>query len=134
MFGDDQVGKANRHNILHRNRGLRFNDESGLSFRQEADGLFRWRNRVSGNLYRRRVELMEAELGNELVALDVEAGSCFGFNEVATSVWRLLSTARSLEEIRSALTDEYEVGPEQCEQELRQLLDDMEVKGLISIQ
>ena len=54
-------------------------------------------------IYARRIELMEAELGDELVALDVEAGSCFGFNEVATFVWRLLATPRSLADIRSHL-------------------------------
>ena len=34
---------------------------------------------------------MEAELGEELVALDPQAGNCFGFNEVAAWVWRRLA-------------------------------------------
>lgn len=133
MFGHDQVGKAIHHNILHRNQGLRFNDESGLGFREEENGLFRWRKRVSGSLYRRRVELLEAELANELVALDVEAGECFGFNEVATSVWRMLATPMRRSEIEEALLGEYEVDREQCRTELGQLLDDMIAKRLIAI-
>ena len=43
---------------------------------------------MSDPVYKRRTELMEAELGDELVGLDPAAGECFGFNSVATSVWR----------------------------------------------
>ena len=45
--------------------------------------------------YQRATELLEADLGDELVALDQAQGQCFGFNGVATSVWRLLASPRS---------------------------------------
>ena len=51
-------------------------------------------------MYRRAIDLMEAELGDELVALDPKAGECFGFNGVATSVWRILEEPRSFEQLR----------------------------------
>ena len=41
--------------------------------------------------YQRAVDLMEAELGDDIVALDVARGTCFGFNSVASSVWRALA-------------------------------------------
>ena len=74
---------------------------------------------------------MEAQLADELVALDPRAGECFGFNSVATSVWRELEQPRSFEEIRDALLDQYEVDPEQCSRELEELLRDLSAKGLI---
>ena len=74
---------------------------------------------------------MEAELGDELVALDAEAGSCFGFNPVATSVWRLLATPRSFEQIETALLDEYDVEASHCRSELGDLIADMLSRGLI---
>ena len=74
---------------------------------------------------------MEAELGAELVALDADAGTCFGFNEVATSVWHALAQPRSVEELSALLLQEYEVDPEQCRRELHELLDDLEGRGLV---
>jgi hypothetical protein len=75
---------------------------------------------------------MEAELGDELVALDPQAGNCFGFNEVAASVWRRLAEPLTFSELKAALLDEYEVGSEECSVELRALLDDLVTKGLVT--
>jgi hypothetical protein len=82
--------------------------------------------------YKRAVELMEAGLGDELVALDPEQGDCFGFNEVATFVWRRLAEPASFEQLRDELLDEFEVGEQQCSAELRPLLDVMIEKRLIA--
>ena len=84
-------------------------------------------------VYRRAVDLMEAELGAELVALDAEAGTCFGFNEVATSVWHALSEPRSFDELCTGLLGEYDVDPDQCRSELKALLDDMQARGLVAV-
>ena len=81
--------------------------------------------------YTRAVELMEADLGDEMVALDRDAGECFGFNRVATSVWRELKNPKSFEALRNALLDEYDVASDQCSQELRELLDDLTARGLV---
>jgi len=86
---------------------------------------------VTSPVYRRAVDLMEADLGDELVALDPNAGDCFGFNSVATSVWRQLEEPRTFEELRDALLDEYEIDQQQCAQELKELLENMSERGLI---
>jgi hypothetical protein len=83
-------------------------------------------------MYRRAIDLMEAELGDEIVALDPNAGECFGFNGVATSIWRQLEEPKSFEQLRDALLHEYEVEPEQCSRELQELLDDLSAKGLVT--
>jgi len=83
-------------------------------------------------VYKRVIDLMEAELGDELVALDPAAGKCFGFNGVATSVWRELESPKSFEQLRDTLLGEYEVGQDQCSIELRELLGDLTAKGLIA--
>jgi hypothetical protein len=82
--------------------------------------------------FQRAVELMEAELGEEIVALDVEGGTCFGFNEVASAVWRALEKPRTFDMLRDQLLKDYDVGHEKCEAELAQLLDDLTAKGLIA--
>jgi coenzyme PQQ synthesis protein D (PqqD) len=83
-------------------------------------------------VYRRAVDLMEAELGDEIVALDPNIGECFGFNSVASSVWRELAQPRTFDQLRDALLGEYEVERDQCSRELRDLLDDLSSKGLVA--
>ena len=82
--------------------------------------------------YQRAVDLMEAELGEEIVGLDARAGLCFGFNEVASSVWRALDRPQSFEALRDRLLAEYDVSRDQCEDELASLLSDLTAKGLIN--
>lgn len=83
-------------------------------------------------VYRRALAMMEAQLGDEIVALDSAGGNCFGFNSVASSVWNLLSEPRSFEELKHGLLKEYDVGEEECASELRALLSDMSTRGLLS--
>lgn len=81
--------------------------------------------------YERVVELLEAELGDELVALSVEDGNCFGFNAVAASVWRALEQPRTVDELKARLLAEYEVSPQECAVELEALLGDLVDKELL---
>ena len=81
--------------------------------------------------YVRAVDLLEADIGNELVALEPEAGNCFGFNEVATVVWRKLAEPKSFDELRDSLVADYDVSAEQCSTELKALLDEMKAQGLV---
>lgn len=87
--------------------------------------------RMTDTVYVREIQLLEAELGDELMALDAEGGTCFGFNSVATGVWRHLESPKSFDELRQALLAEYDVDGEQCATELRELLDDLQAKGLV---
>ena len=86
---------------------------------------------MTSAVYQRAIELMEADIGDELVALDPEAGNCFGFNEVATTVWHSLEQPKSFNQLRDELLEEYEVDSEECSRELTDLLEDMLAKRLI---
>ena len=86
---------------------------------------------MSETLYERAAELLEADLGAELMALDVETGSCFGFNSVATDVWRHLASPRTFDQLHEALLAEYEVDREQCSAELGELMTSLVEMGLV---
>ena len=81
--------------------------------------------------FERATRLLEAEVAGELVALDQERGTCFGFNAVATEVWRLLETTRSVIDLRKALVARYEVSDEECAADIWELLGELEAAGLI---
>jgi len=87
--------------------------------------------RTSNVTYHRSGEILEAEVGDELVALNVAAGDCFGLNEVARTVWRHLAEPKNFAQLRDALLVEYDVGVDQCTAELQELIDDLVAKGLI---
>lgn len=82
-------------------------------------------------VYKRSIEILEAAIGCELVTLDVKTGDCFGFNEVAASIWTALAAPRTFEELQAALTAEYDIGAEECSRELDALLNDLIEKGLV---
>lgn len=86
---------------------------------------------VGHEIYRRAVELLEADINDELVALEPTKGACFGFNSVAKDIWRKLERPRTFDELRNALLGEYEVSEDQCTEELRGVLDDMSRANLI---
>lgn len=83
--------------------------------------------------YERAAELLEAELGDELVALEPDAGTCFGFNNVAAAVWRRLSSPKSLSELSAELSDEYEVSDEECRSDVAALLDELLSRKLVRV-
>ena len=81
--------------------------------------------------YERAKALREAELGDELVALDPEDGNCLGFNSVAASVWTLLAQPKTFDLLRDDVMEKYEVDAATCERDLRDLLADLEARGLV---
>ena len=81
----------------------------------------------------RRGELIETEVDGELVALHVDNGVCYGFNNTATRIWSLIEQPKRVSEIREILLSEYEVEPEACEAQLRDLLGELEKDGLIEM-
>jgi len=81
--------------------------------------------------YVKAKDLLEAELGEELVALDTVGGNCFGFNSVAADIWRLLDEPRDFESLHQALTDQYDVDASECAAELRASLANLESEGLV---
>ncbi len=82
-------------------------------------------------VYERGKSLLEAELGDELVALDPAGGECFGFNDVAARIWRLLDCPCTLADLTRSLMSEYDVDPARCEDDVQDLLADLTERGLI---
>lgn len=82
---------------------------------------------------RRSIELMEAELDDEIVGLDLEQGTCFGFNATATTVWKQLEQPSTRSALLDALLQEYDVERPACEAELDLLLADLTERGMIEV-
>ena len=83
------------------------------------------------DLFARSPDALAAEVGGEIVALNVEKGLCYGLNEIASRVWDLLDQPRSLGEICQALVQSYDVDDDTCRQEVATLLQDLLAEELV---
>ena len=80
----------------------------------------------------RDADVVEAEIDNEVVAINIETGNCYGLNAVGSRVWNLIATPVSIGEVCATLTGEYDVQPSACEEQVLNLLEELRAEGLIS--
>jgi hypothetical protein len=72
-------------------------------------------------------------LGAEAAILNMGSGVYYGLDPVGAHIWRLLEQPCSVEDLRAAVMEEYEVEATTCETDLLALLDKMRSEGLIEI-
>jgi hypothetical protein len=89
--------------------------------------------RLNDPLVRRAREMLDAEIELDIVALDVQEGRCFAFNETAAWVWKELELPRSRSFLQNSLLERFEIDERSCSTSLTRLLDDLCVRGLIRI-
>lgn len=71
-----------------------------------------------------------AEVGGQLVALDVQHGTCYGLNEVATRIWAMIAEPITATDICDSLCDIYDVDREECLAQTTDLLAELLAAGL----
>ena len=79
----------------------------------------------------RSEEMLEADVNGEIVALHVERGQCYGLNNVASEIWRMLAEPTSVDEICEKLCSEYEVDGATCRSEVQSLVGALREEGLV---
>lgn len=88
---------------------------------------------VNDMMVSRRGGLIEAEVDGELVGLHIDNGNCYGFNQTATRIWKLIEQPKSLADICAALTAEFNVDDAECEAQVRALLAELEADGMVEL-
>ncbi len=81
--------------------------------------------------YRRSPEALHSEIGDDVVALHVRQGHCYGMDNVAADVWRMLDRPIGLSEICDRLKERYEVDDLTCRQEVGRFIEAMRKEQLI---
>jgi hypothetical protein len=77
--------------------------------------------------------LVEAEVENEIVALNVEKGTCYGLNPVGSRIWKLLAAPTRISDICARLIADYKVEQGTCESQVLDLLEELRAEGLITV-
>jgi hypothetical protein len=76
---------------------------------------------------------ISSDLVEETVILNLKSGVYHGLNQVGTTVWKLIQQPRNFGEIRDAVLTEYEVSVEECDRDLRQLLENLAAQDLVEV-
>jgi hypothetical protein len=90
--------------------------------------------KISGETRLKRTQdMLESDVAGDVIALDVENGQCYGFNSVASEIWRLLEHHVSVSEICDSLVKQFEVDRTGCETDVILFLDDLCSEGLVKL-
>ena len=74
---------------------------------------------------------VQSAIDGEIVALNIETGTCYGLNSVGSRIWSLLEKPISVSSICATLMAEYQVEPEVCERDVVDLIEHLLDEGLI---
>lgn len=76
---------------------------------------------------------LSTTIDGETVILHRDVGKYYGLNEVGTFVWELIQEPRSVDELCQEVTEEYDVEPERCRNDIKELLVDLAEKNLVQL-
>lgn len=82
-------------------------------------------------LYKLADKALFTSLGDDIVALNVEDGQCYGMEKVTAEVWRLLAEPIGIDQICQRLTELYEVEPALCRSDVERLIGQFRKEGLV---
>ncbi len=76
---------------------------------------------------------VSVDFDGEAIILNVQTGIYYALPKVGGRIWDLLQAPIPVEQIRDAIQEQYDVGREQCERDLLNLLDKLLDTGLIEL-
>lgn len=77
---------------------------------------------------------ISADLSGEAVILNFQDGSYYGLNEVGARIWNLVQQPQSIRQIVDTVVAEYEVEAEDCEEDVKILLEELASHGLVRLE
>lgn len=84
-------------------------------------------------LIRRRRQLLEADVGDDLVGLEIEGGECFGLNRTAKRIWQLTLSPIRLSELCGVIRGEHHVDEQTCLEDVTRVVHELREGGLIEL-
>jgi hypothetical protein len=77
---------------------------------------------------------MFTKVADDIVALHIANGRCYGMENVTADVWQYLEHPISLDDLTSRLVAQYNVEPEVCRAQVTELLQQLEAEALVEKQ
>jgi hypothetical protein len=77
--------------------------------------------------------VLTQEIDDEFVLLHTEREQYFALNAAGGKMWRLLADAASIQEVYDALLTEYDVSPQQLQNDLQNFVTELAEHGLVEV-
>lgn len=81
--------------------------------------------------YVRSNKNISSKIEDEVVMVDVELGKYFTLNSVASSIWEIVTSPMTTDEIVEELMHEYDIDKATCTSETKTFLDELVKLGLV---
>ena len=78
-------------------------------------------------------ESVHCSVEEEVVILSLKNGVYYGLNPVGAFIWNLIQKPKTLEEVRDAVLQEFDVNEEECMKDLNELIGELLKKNLIEV-
>ncbi len=76
---------------------------------------------------------MDAEVDDEIVALNLDTGASYGLNPVGARIWKLIGKPTRVADMCTGLIAEYDVEPATCERQVLELLGKLQAESLLEV-
>lgn len=76
---------------------------------------------------------LSTTLGDEVIILGLDDSMYYGLTATGARIWELVQTPRTIDDILSVITAEFDVDRERAEADLQPLLADLQARGLVAI-
>lgn len=76
---------------------------------------------------------VSVDITEEAIILHLKSGVYFGLDTVGAAIWNLIQEPITVNEIRDALLDEFNVEPERCDHDLLEFTKKLLKEGLIEV-
>ena len=88
---------------------------------------------MTAPIYKLSGKALFTAVGEDIVALNVDDGQCYGMEKVTAAVWRMLETPMSIDSVCDELIAIYAVEPAVCRADVERLFDQLKNEGLIEL-
>ncbi len=79
----------------------------------------------------RHADVVDLETDGEIVAMNMDAGTCFGLNKVGSRIWKLIESPARVADVCAVLVQEYDVDAATCEQQVVEMLEGLKAERLV---
>ena len=76
--------------------------------------------------------VLTAEIGKQIVMMDVESGRYLGLDDIGSVIWQRLETPRTFGDLVDSLVEDYDAERAVIAQDVRELLKEMAAQSVVS--
>ena len=80
-----------------------------------------------------RTDIDTTDLNGDIVMMDLEKGKYFSLNGVGSRIWNLVEEPVKVSNVVDSLLEEYDIGRDECEEQVLQFLGKLEREQILVI-